>query len=87
MERGRPRKRNGTPEPIQGLKRSLSKGSKSAERRAFEYLPIGVKASEAMAKLQPGEAASLQKQALEQAARFEVLSRDDVDNLAKVSDF
>lgn len=84
MERGRPRKRN---ESIGGsvLKRSGSKRSKSAERRAFEQLPKGCKASDAANMLSQPEVAALQKQALQQAARFEVLRKDDVDNLSRVS--
>lgn len=84
MERGRPRKRS---ETCGGtiLKRSCSKRSKSAERRAFEHLPKGWKASDAVKMLKPSETAALQKQALQQAARFEVLRKEDVDNLSKVS--
>jgi len=78
MERGRPRKRTDI------LKRSGSKRSKSAERRAFEQLPKGWKASEASNMLSQHEVASLAKQALQQAARFEVLRKDDVDSLSRV---
>jgi len=83
MERGRPRKRN---ESISGsiLKRAGSKRSKSAERRAFEQLPKGWKASDAVNMLSQSEVTSLQKQALQQAARFEVLRKEDVDNLSRV---
>jgi hypothetical protein len=79
MERGRPRKRTDI------LKRSGSKRSKSAERRAFEQLPKGWKASDAANMLSHQEVASLSKQALQQAARFEVLRKDDVDSLSRVS--
>ncbi|KAJ4420146.1 hypothetical protein N0V85_000711 [Neurospora sp. IMI 360204] len=82
MERGRPRKRSETCGATV-LKRSCSKRSKSAERRAFEQLPKGWKASDAVKMLKPGETAALQKQALQQAARFEVLRKEDVDNLSK----
>ena len=84
MDRGRPRKRS---ETCGGtiLQRSSDKRSKSAERRAFEQLPKGWKASEAVKMLKPSETAALQKQALQQAARFEVLRKEDVDNLSKVS--
>lgn len=54
------------------------------ERRAFEQLPKGWKASEAMKMLEPSEAVALQKQAIQQASRFEVLRKDDVDNLSRV---
>ncbi|EGO60554.1 hypothetical protein NEUTE1DRAFT_119713 [Neurospora tetrasperma FGSC 2508] len=82
MERGRPRKRSETCGATV-LNRSCSKRSKSAERRAFEQLPKGWKASDAVKMLKPNETAALQKQALQQAARFEVLRKEDVDNLSK----
>ncbi|CAK7223412.1 hypothetical protein SEUCBS140593_005226 [Sporothrix eucalyptigena] len=66
-----------------GLKRSASKASKSAERRAFEMLPRGYKAAEAPAVLGANETAALATQALQQAARFEVLRKEDVDNLSR----
>ncbi|KAI0875653.1 hypothetical protein GGS24DRAFT_282297 [Hypoxylon argillaceum] len=83
MERGRPRKRvDGT--PIGGThRRTESKRSLSTERRAFETLPQGYRPSEAAKRLDQAETAHLQKQALGQAARFEVLRREDVDNLSK----
>ncbi|KAI0974156.1 Up-regulated during septation-domain-containing protein [Xylaria arbuscula] len=83
MERGRPRKRaDGT---IIGTKhrRAESKRSMSAERRAFEALPQGYRPRDALARLDQVETTHLQKQALGQAARFEVLRREDVDNLSK----
>lgn len=85
MERGRPRKRvDGT--PIGGThRRTESKRSLSTERRAFETLPQGYRPSEAAKRLDQAETTHLQKQALGQAARFEVLRREDVDNLSKVS--
>ncbi|KAK1760527.1 Up-regulated during septation-domain-containing protein [Echria macrotheca] len=82
MERGRPRKRNDS-NGGSILKRAGSKRSKSAERRAFEQLPKGWKASEAVSMLSQSEVAALQKQALQQASRFEVLRKDDVDNLSR----
>jgi hypothetical protein len=82
MERGRPRKRNKTIGAV--VKRPLSKRSKSAERRAFEQLPKGWKANDAVNTLSHSEAAALHKQALDQASRFEVLRKDDVDNLSRV---
>ncbi|KAI1806047.1 Up-regulated during septation-domain-containing protein [Daldinia bambusicola] len=85
MDRGRPRKRSdGTPiGGGGGLKRSNSKRSVSAERRAFENLPQGWKPSEAVKNIDSAEAAFLQKQALGQTLRFEVLKKDDVENLSK----
>ncbi|KAG7289626.1 hypothetical protein NEMBOFW57_005998 [Staphylotrichum longicolle] len=82
MERGRPRKRSET-STTTTLKRTGSKRSKSSERRAFEQLPKGWKASDALNVLSPQEVASLQKQALQQAARFEVLRQEDVDSLSR----
>ncbi|OTB16492.1 hypothetical protein K445DRAFT_292380 [Daldinia sp. EC12] len=85
MDRGRPRKRSdGTPIGAGGgLKRSSSKRSISAERRAFEHLPQGWKPSEAVKNIDSAEAVYLQKQALGQTLRFEVLKKDDVENLSK----
>ena len=83
MERGRPRKRSESC-ASNTLKRTGSKRSKSSERRAFEQLPKGWKASDAMNMLSPPEVASLQQQALQQAARFEVLRKEDVDSLSRV---
>jgi hypothetical protein len=83
MERGRPRKRSEAAAAAI-LMRAASKRNKSQERRAFEHLPQGWKATEAANMLSQSETAALQKQALQQAARFEVLRKDDVDNLSKV---
>ncbi|KAI1400067.1 hypothetical protein F4819DRAFT_497591 [Hypoxylon fuscum] len=92
MDRGRPRKRSdGTPIGSgfggvvvgAGHKRSASKRSLSAERRAFETLPQGWKSSEAITNLELNEVVYLQKQALGQALRFEVLKKDDVESLSK----
>jgi len=87
MDRGRPRKRYDViPGGIAiGRSASACKRSKSADRRAFESLPRGWKATEAVAALDQSEAAALQKQALQQAARFEVLRKGDVEALSRVS--
>ncbi|KAI1389917.1 uncharacterized protein F4822DRAFT_218184 [Hypoxylon trugodes] len=83
MDRGRPRKRiDGTPIGG-GHKRSDSKRSISAERRAFETLPQGWKSTKAVKVLDSTEVSYLQKQALGQALRFEVLKKDDVESLSK----
>ncbi|KAG5926295.1 hypothetical protein E4U42_003442 [Claviceps africana] len=55
----------------------------SLERRAFEELPKGWKPAEASCKHSASDLFALQKQALEQAERFEVLRIDDVDALSK----
>ncbi|KAI0521753.1 hypothetical protein F5B22DRAFT_500646 [Xylaria bambusicola] len=83
MERGRPRKRADGSLIGSKHKRAESKRSLSIERRAFETLPQGFRPQDALAKLDQAETAHLQKQALGQAARFEVLRREDVDNLSK----
>jgi hypothetical protein len=83
MERGRPRKRSETCGAAT-VKRTGSKRSKSSDRRAFEQLPKGWKASDAVNVLSPPEVASLHKQAVQQAARFEVLRKEEVDSLSRV---
>lgn len=80
MDRGRPKK-----SISEGVKRSESRSNKSAERLAFETLPKGWKAPDAVNMLDASEAAALNKQALQQAARFEVLRKTDVDSLSRVS--
>ncbi|KAI1167638.1 hypothetical protein F5B18DRAFT_600776 [Nemania serpens] len=83
MERGRPRKRiDGTTIGV-NHRRAKSKRSLSTERRAFETLPQGYRPSDAAKRLDQAEIAHLQKQALGQAARFEILRKEDVDNLSK----
>lgn len=84
MDRGRPRKRvdvrnnNG---PL--LKRADSKRNKSADRRAFEQLPQGLKPTDATDKFEASELARIQKQAFGQAQRFEVLRAEDIESLSK----
>ncbi|KAF4454315.1 hypothetical protein F53441_3131 [Fusarium austroafricanum] len=83
MDRGRPRKRrdqrgNG---PI--IQRTESKSRMSSEQKAFEKLPVGVKHTDALEKLELPELALLQKQAYEQVGRFEVLRAEDVEALSK----
>lgn len=83
MERGRPRKRiDGTSVGVP-LRRTASKASKSAERRAFETLPEGWKPTEASKMIESEELANLQKQAYGQAMRFEVLKKEHVESLSK----
>lgn len=93
MERGRPSRRNEsiaalapvtTTPAAGGLKRAGSRRSKSAERRAFEQLPRGCKVGEVAALLSPTEMATIQRQAVGQASRFEVLRKEDVDALSRV---
>ncbi|KAI0453461.1 hypothetical protein F5B21DRAFT_479396 [Xylaria acuta] len=83
MERGRPRKRiDGTPIGATH-KRGESKRSLSADRRAFETLPQGYRPKDAIKNLDQAEIGHLQRQALGQAVRFEILRKEDVDNLSK----
>ncbi|SPN97361.1 uncharacterized protein DNG_00875 [Cephalotrichum gorgonifer] len=87
MDRGRPKKKDPINDVLFNtspvLKRTPSKRSKSAERRAFEQLPKGCKAKDAANFLTPTEIADLQKQAIGQAARFEVLKKEDVEALSR----
>lgn len=80
MDRGRPKKKSDSV-----LKRTSSKKSKSAERRAFETLPKGWKASDAVQMLDASETIALNKQALQQAERFEILRKADVGSLSRVN--
>lgn len=85
MERGRPRKRSdGTLVLGKPSKRSSSRQSSSAERRAFEELPLGWKPNEVRGHLDSPEIDSLQRQAEDQAMRFDVLRKEDVDRLSQV---
>ena len=77
MERGRPRRRG---EFAGGLKHSASR--LSDERRAFETLPTGWKVGEVGTFVSHDELVALRSQALQQAARFEVL-KEDVDDLSE----
>lgn len=90
IDRGRPRKRSdlrNNPGPI--IQRSESKRSKSSDQgqsqTAFEHLPLGIKLSEATEKIVASDIVLLQKQAIAQAERFEVLRPADVELLSKVS--
>lgn len=84
MDRGRPRKRTDRHNPLQ-LKRAESKSEKSSERKAFQELPSGFQAKDAVANMGHEELASLHKQAYRQAERFEILKEEDVQALSKVS--
>lgn len=81
MDRGRPKKKS------DGSKGSEAKKNMSAERRAFESLPKGWKATDAVRMLASPETIALNKQALAQAERFEVLRKCDVDRLSRVSNY
>ncbi|KAG5941931.1 hypothetical protein E4U59_001475 [Claviceps monticola] len=89
MDRGRPRKsvdvRNNNAVPHGNEKSSHEDIQRaiSLERRAFEELPKGWLPSDVNQKLSADDVSALQKQALEQAERFEVLKVEDVDSLSK----
>ncbi|KAG6009052.1 hypothetical protein E4U21_003383 [Claviceps maximensis] len=88
MDRGRDRKRvdirnNSGPLLESNDCNGHKKRAISLERRAFEELPKGCQPAEASYKLSANDLLALQKQALEQAERFEVLNVDDVDTLSK----
>ncbi|KAH6641619.1 Up-regulated during septation-domain-containing protein [Chaetomium tenue] len=83
INRGRPPRRLEICAGPATLKRSGSKRNKSSEGHAIEQLPKGWKAGDAVNIMSPSEIASLQRQALQQAARFEVLRKEDVDNLSR----
>ncbi|OBT42143.1 hypothetical protein VE00_08300 [Pseudogymnoascus sp. WSF 3629] len=76
MDRGRPKKRSdGT-----STKNTTTNAS---EQKAFETLPQGVKACDVTSKFSPQDIESLRRQALEQAAQFEVLAAKDVSDLSR----
>lgn len=86
MHRGRPRKRaeshqksDSHSQPSCGEK----KRSKSAEQRAFEELPQGIRPAKAAAQMSANDLAILHQQALGQVERFEVLQIEDVESLSR----
>lgn len=84
MDRGRPRKRSDRKEVAGKSKASETGIEKSAERKAFEELPIGFLPKDAAANMESDEVASVHKHAFRQAERFEVLKASDVEALSKV---
>lgn len=83
MDRGRPKRRtDGSP-----IKSRTSKRDASAEQRAFATLPSGTRAVNASSRYDANECETLRKQAIGQAAKFEVLSTKDVDSLSRVGSF
>lgn len=85
MDRGRSRKRvdarNNSGPLLKGNENN--KRAMSSERRAFEELPRGWKPAKVSQKLSASHVSALQKQALEQTERFEVLRAEDVEALSK----
>lgn len=81
MDRGRPKKRpDGSPITI---RRTASKQLR--DQKAFETLPHGVKALNAGTKFNESEIDAIKRQAVGQAAKFEVLGFKDVEALSRVS--
>ncbi|CAN8105769.1 unnamed protein product [Discula destructiva] len=78
MDRGRPKKGR-----IEGLKDTDSRKNKSTERLAFEALPKGWRVLDAATMLDSSERIALKKQALQQAGKFEILRKSDVDSLSR----
>ncbi|KAL6906995.1 Up-regulated during septation domain-containing protein [Trichoderma evansii] len=86
MHRGRPRKRAESHKKSDSHSQpscSEKKRSKSAEQRAFEELPQGVRPLKAATQMSANDLAILRQQALGQAERFEVLQVEDVESLSK----
>ncbi|KAL7923586.1 Up-regulated during septation domain-containing protein [Trichoderma austrokoningii] len=86
MHRGRPRKRAESHKKSDSQyqpRSSEKKRSKSAEQRAFEELPQGIKPLKAVAQMSANDLAILRQQALGQVERFEVLQVEDVESLSK----
>jgi hypothetical protein len=87
MDRGRPRKR-ADGRPINGsISKKVDLGvDKGLEQKAFEELPVGLKPKDAIANMSADDIMALQKQAIRQAERFEILKPEEVESLSKVGD-
>jgi hypothetical protein len=82
MDRGRPKKRaEGSPIT---LRRTPDKRTLLAEQKAFETLPEGIKPTDAQQRWKAEEIEAIKKQAIGQAAKFEVLGMKDVELLSRV---
>lgn len=75
MDRGRPKRR---------IDKSQDYRPIENERKALETLPQGIKAKQANSRYDDAEIDTLRRQALGQAAKFEVLASKDVDSLSRV---
>ena len=82
MDRGRPKRRM---DGKAAIKSQPNKRDVSAEQKAFVTLPTGVHATDVASKYGTSDCEKLHKQALGQAAKFEVLGVKDVDSLSRVS--
>ncbi|KAL9476585.1 hypothetical protein ACSS6W_006426 [Trichoderma asperelloides] len=86
MHRGRPRKRTESHKKSDSHSQpscSEKKRSRSAEQRAFEELPQGIRPFKAVAQMSANDLAILRQQALGQVERFEVLQLEDVESLSR----
>ncbi|KAI9776204.1 MAG: hypothetical protein M1839_000525 [Geoglossum umbratile] len=82
IDRGRPSRRpESKTRDSENRPRSAKKSP--AGIKAFEHLPKGCRAEDAVRKLSSSQVINLQRQALGQAERFEVLTQRDVDKLSK----
>ncbi|KAM3075153.1 hypothetical protein ACMFMG_007393 [Clarireedia jacksonii] len=81
MDRGRPKKRTDG-SPIKSIP-SKKVAPTSEEQLAFDYLPQGVRPTQASTKLTVQEMETLRRQALGQVTQFEVLNPRDVDALSR----
>jgi hypothetical protein len=84
MERGRPKKRSDG-SPVKASTSRHGRNPSAEQKAAFVTLPSGTRATEASTKLEMNEIEVLRKQAIGQAAKFEVLCAKDVDSLSRVS--
>ncbi|RDW80020.1 hypothetical protein BP6252_04658 [Coleophoma cylindrospora] len=80
MNRGRPKKRAPDGSPI---KRAPRKRSPSVEQDEFDTLPQGYRAAKAASTMASPELETLRRQAMGQAAKFEVLPTKDVEALSR----
>ncbi|KFZ23919.1 hypothetical protein V502_01604 [Pseudogymnoascus sp. VKM F-4520 (FW-2644)] len=76
MDRGRPKK------PSDGTS-TKNTTTNASQQKSFETLPQGVKACDVTSKFSPQDIESLRRQALDQAAQFEVLAAKDVSDLSR----
>ncbi|KAH0551367.1 hypothetical protein GP486_007418 [Trichoglossum hirsutum] len=82
LDRGRSIRRTGGKSEAKD-KRSRSGKMSPAHYRAFEHLPKGYRAEDAVQKLSNSQITLLERQAVEQAERFEILTHKDVERLSK----
>ncbi|KAH7205303.1 Up-regulated during septation-domain-containing protein [Fusarium oxysporum] len=84
MGRGLPREGSGlgaNNDPF--IQRPEPRRGKSLEQKSFEPLPIGLKQADAFEQLEQSELTLLQKKALDQVRRFDILKPVDVETLSK----